>query len=102
MDLSFCQVGDDSLQGFTSYTRLETLSLWQCPITDVGAQRLACLQTLTDLNLTNCVSITNSGLKYIGKLAQLKRLNLSGLIHISEPGLDLLLTLTVRKFLYAD
>jgi hypothetical protein len=64
---------------------LETLFLNECDITDNGLRDLADIRTLKELNLRDCISITDSGVAHLTQLSNtLTELNLWNCRGISD------------------
>lgn len=89
--------GISYLSGFNIETApgnlsLEYLDLQDCQrISDEGLQLISAgLTKLVNINLSFCVSITDSGLKYLAKMPTLRELNLRSCDNISDLGLQYL------------
>lgn len=82
-------ITDDSLAVLSRNTKIETLGLAGCSITDRGIWDLAyyCNDSLTRLSLNNCVSLTNNSLPRIlkhGYLSKLAVLEIRNILNITD------------------
>ncbi len=70
------KIADDDLAALHGLPHLETLNLYETPITDAGLRQLKSLKTLKSLNLGFCRNITDAGIKELKDLKELEFLNL--------------------------
>ncbi len=75
LDLSNCELNDEQLKSFGTFTNLSRLRLQNNNITDAALDYLLDLKNLESLNLYNN-PITDEGLKSLEKIASLKRVYL--------------------------
>ena len=89
LDLTCCYITDAGMAEVGKCTNLQSLNLWDCQnITDAGmvevARRCSKLQTL---NLSCCRNITDVGMAEVGKCTNLHSLNLEGCFSINDAGM---------------
>ena len=90
LDASFCtNVSDAGLRHISAgLPALRSLSMTTCAVTDQGLERLAggkAGASLEELNVGQCVTLTDAGLKAVGdKMKSLRVLDLYGCAKISE------------------
>jgi F-box/leucine-rich repeat protein 14 len=95
LDVSFCgNVTDASLRHIASgLAGLQNLSMTTCAITDEGLVRLAAsaglANSLKELNIGQCVSVSDEGLEAVGKtMKQLQIIDLYGCPNVTEAGIS--------------
>ena len=88
LDLRECDVEDGFLKCVGKMPRITNLDLSCCIyITDTGLRLVAQLMQLTSLNLYKCYKITDTGLENLVQLTQLTSLNLYECYKITNKGL---------------
>jgi hypothetical protein len=87
MELSNAGLGDEFMEYLTGLTQLESLTVVQTSITDVGIERLSHLRNLRKLCLYIDSSITDRGIRYLGRLTNLEKLTIRDCPKVSGAGL---------------
>lgn len=92
---------DQGLPRLKKLARLKSLNLESNPgwLTDKGLKEIGALLSLTRLNLSGGIKITNAGLPYLKNLINLEELDLSGCINIIDEGLQHLIHLPQLKLI---
>jgi Leucine-rich repeat (LRR) protein len=88
LDLSECPINDESaLEHLVAFQKLETLELWQTPLSDIGLEYVGQLPALRKLDISKCPAITSAGLEHVVGLGNLEQLDLSE-SKIGDAGLE--------------
>ena len=103
LDVSFCdKITDQALRYISEgITKLTSLSLSACPISDAGLQHIAkALLNLETLNIGQCRQVTDQGVLAItNSLKLLTAIDLYGCVNISTVGLERIMKLPRLKTL---
>jgi hypothetical protein len=104
------QLTDEAMRTLSGMSGLESLAIFDAPITDLGLERLAKMRRLKSLSLgkaspvsqsKNSFKITDGGLRHLSSLTRLEELELN-LTAMTARGLEHLAALTNLKRLRLD
>ncbi|DBB06974.1 TPA: hypothetical protein ACH3X3_009624, partial [Trebouxia sp. C0006] len=85
------EVGDMSIAALSLLPKLEAVLASGSPITNLGLIMLAAAKTITTLNLSRCVHLTNQVAVSLSRLPQLVHLDLSDCNNLADTGLQSIL-----------
>lgn len=90
ISLASKQFAPDDLQRLAAFPHLQSLNLYETPLTDEGLANLRPLVSLKHLNLGSCRRITDDGVKHLAPLNNLESLNLGFCRRITDKGFAVL------------
>lgn len=88
LDMRSCVgVSDQTISTLASITHLTDLELYDCKITDVHIRMIAPkLINLAHLDLSNCTTVTDEGVRALSPLSSLKSLSLANCEEVTDEG----------------
>ena len=103
LTLSYTAISDDGVAHLARLGEVSNLSLDRTKVTDVGLEAIASSELLIGMQGLGLrgTTITDAGLRHVGRLSKLKTLSIGG-TKITDEGLSHIASLRELKFLYLD